>query len=560
MTHQTQTRDFEQSLKHYQKVRKHFLFSFGLLVITVILLLTSFVSTVFGAPSEPSREVSPIYPNSRKPASESLQKSNTANSSKNLNKPESAKNLSPNGATSKKQMKGTSAQKVSSNNLRANGNSLKKSETGGITVHANQVVINQSPVASGSASASLVTTSNKKTQKQAGTIESKYANTVTETPNTVLTAAADYDLTRSDLASPVSTTTSLPKKNDSKIQRLSGSWNLYTASAQVKDEVSKKTYSELSLGIKADYYANSFLRLSFWPSFYSENGNAQNRSQEEANSSSFSVKQAGAFAELAGYGTLGFGALNQRAFANKLLIKNAAFPALSAKINSKKDENTSAQVGVSVVSAIPTSVNLATQNNTFEKTPSFATAKLFMNLETKLFEGSISSGYWEYKNLPSKTAESSAPNGNSVIATNDKVSNFVHEYKGYFGDASATLHVSDIFDFGASVNAVINNSAPTNNKFGYQTRSFATLKFNDDFSAGPFYEFFRIEPDAVVAAYGTSNLMPNTTGYKTGLEMTISKAFNLSINGGEQIALYETPSQTRQLVFEISLETTDVPF
>jgi hypothetical protein len=447
-----------------------------------------------------------------------------------------------------------------------------------ITVHANQVTITQGPDAKAQKQ-KPAKRKKAKTQKQAGKVGAPvkaaaaknvqqkpvpapidYSNTVSQTPDSVLVASNEYDFSKSDLNTPLSTM-DLPKSNDSKIQKLTGSWSAWIAAYQFQDETSKKSISELNVQINAEYQANSYLRISLWPAFSSETGNAQNRNQEEANSSAFSVKQAAVFAGTENV-EAGFGALNQRPAVGRLLIKNTAFPAVSLKLQTNSTATQVVQVGVSGEAAIPTSVNLATENQTFEKTPTFSNAKVFLKLQSDMIEGGLSAGYWEYKNLPSSVAKKSSANGNTIdsLSNTADLSAFAYQYKGYFANADTTLHLSNYFDTGITANYVRNNSAPNKLNQGYRLRSFATINFSDEFSSGPYYEFYRIEPDTVVAAYGTDSLMPNTTGYKAGLELKFSKSFTLAFSGGEQIALYESPTQTRQRVYEISLETVDVSF
>lgn len=344
-----------------------------------------------------------------------------------------------------------------------------------------------------------------------------------------------------------------PKKD----KGLEGSWNLRLKNSRFEDAFNQKNMTEFRVGMELKYtpLENIYFRLA--PHFNYTNGFAQSQEETKSDSSAWSVKEAALYAEPMSDLWLSAGALDQGADHPALLLEDIAFPAL--RMSLQTDSKSRFSAGLQGETAIPTSSSLSTQTSEFEKTPSYNSGSLFIRLQKTLIEGSAQIGMYQYQNIPSSVATKAGLNGNSTTPTSSgNESVFIYQYQGAFAKADFKTHLGKYIRLLTLGEWAKNDRAPREYNQALRSRTGAEFDLSSSFQVTPYYEYFRIEPDAVISSYNGSWLNTNRVGYNAGLEMAYKKTLKISIFAGERDVVFETPFQQRERTWYVTLETFDV--
>jgi len=344
-----------------------------------------------------------------------------------------------------------------------------------------------------------------------------------------------------------------PKKE---LKTIEGTWNLRLRNFRFEDDFNQKnsTYFRLAADLQYQPLENVTFRLA--PKFDYENGYTQAQEETTASSTKWGVKEASINAEPFSEFLLSAGALDQGKDHPALLLVDQAFPAIRIKYQSDSKARFSA--GIKGESAIPTSSSLSTQTKEFEKTPSYNSGSLFFDLQRTAVEGSGQVGVYQYQNLPTSIATKSGLKGNSTEPTSGTDSIFKYDYQGTFARGKFKTHLGKYLSLLTLGEWAQNQKAPSGYNQAVRAKTGAELNISSRFQLTPFYEYFRIEPDAIVSHYNGDWLNSNRLGYSAGLEMAYRKTLKISLQTGERDVVYESPTQHRERTWLLTLETFDV--
>lgn len=342
-----------------------------------------------------------------------------------------------------------------------------------------------------------------------------------------------------------------------KNKKFNGTWRLRLQGTRGEDPFNQRSTVDFAVLANLNYQPTDLLGFNLSPSFKYLNGFAQTQNRTDTNESKVLVRNASADLKVGGVFEASVGALDQEKMHHPILLDEVAFPA--ARIGAYTSDQNDYQVGALAESAIATSSSLSTQTKEAEKTPTFNSAGIFGKAESTYVDANLSVMMWQFENLPMSLATQSSFAGNTgtpVGGTTDKI--FTYQYKGIEAFGKLKFKFNNRIALGLNAAFVRNDQAPSELNQGTWARGFVEYYVNRTWMVTPAYEFFRIEPDAAVAAYNSDLHYTNTVGYRAGLGVEYRKTVRVSIHGGEKDVLYITPTQQRERFWNLKLETLDV--
>ena len=364
-------------------------------------------------------------------------------------------------------------------------------------------------------------------------------------------------------SSSVSSSTSSSSQNlsgieeTSNLKKFDGSWRLRLMGTRLEDPSNQKSTSEFSLFASLNYKPFEMLSFNLSPRFKYTNGYAQTENLTNTNQSEWLVRNASVDLRPSSIFEASVGALDQEKIHHRILLADTAFPAARLALSTPAENIFIA--GVNAETAIATSNSLTTQTKEFEKTPTFNSGGVFLKLQKTVVEAELSAQLWQFANLPMSLATTSGLLGNSVTSRNGGIdSEFIYQYKGYEASGKINANLGTKVNVGGWAAWVRNSEAPTNLNQGMWGQAFVDIFFSKNWMITPSYEYFRIEPDAAVAAYNSDTLFTNCVGYRGGLAVEYKKTVRVSMTSGERDAVYFSPFQQREKIWTLKLETLDV--
>lgn len=338
---------------------------------------------------------------------------------------------------------------------------------------------------------------------------------------------------------------------------LNATWSAALGGMRSEDALSnQQTQAVFSLTLNARYDLTPFLNLRVVPRAYSKNGHIQSDSATTGKSSGFDILEASTTLHDDEWIELSFGALNGSGYLSGLLVdEDLAFPALRAGLQAGTRDGSYA--GLFAEAAVPTSSSLTTNSRDYERTPSFTAGGLRARWKERGFSVGSRLAFFEYKNLPTGVATDSAVLGNTpALIDQTPFNEFAHEYRGLEGGANLRWEPTRSLGFEVGADGARNEAAPSGLNQAYVARGQVDL-WTGPVKWSPRAEYFRVEPDAVVAYYNDWAYQANRVGYSGGLEIQYKRLFRTRFSGGERDVLFENTTQSRERFIAFSLETLD---
>jgi hypothetical protein len=340
--------------------------------------------------------------------------------------------------------------------------------------------------------------------------------------------------------------------------KIEGNWSLTLSQRQFQDPFNQRQITEFDLLADLKYYPLEMFYFDLAPVFSYTNGFVQTQKEQSASVTEWGVSEASFNGETKWVkGSLG--AINQAPnHPSVLLSEYQTFPAAQADVHTHSDGRW--VFGSVAETAIPTTSSLSTQTQEFEKTPSYSSGSMYLKTQKMLVEMELRAGGFRFENLPMSVASKSALLGNTADSTDNGInSKFVYNYEGAFAEFKPKLILSRKWAVGSSIEWVQNSQAPERFNQGLYSKIFTDLQLGRNLQWTPFYEYFRIEPDATVALYNGVDLNTNRVGYRAGLSLEYKKTLRVTLSGGERDAIFTSPTQQREKTLTFKLETLDVP-
>ncbi len=341
-----------------------------------------------------------------------------------------------------------------------------------------------------------------------------------------------------------------------------GSWLLSLGAKRFQDEFNQKSTTDLMIGANLSYQPLELIQFRVLPTFRSTNGYTQTVEENSGSSGKLLLREASASATLKMFGSsmlgqLSAGALNEQAENGDLLFADdISFPAAHLSLSSNPDSIFVG--GVQGQTAVVTASSLSTQTQNFEKTPTFQSAQVFLKLQKTILEANLSGGVFQFENLPMSVATKAGLLGNTVTSITAQDSVFKYAYRGSMAKGDAKLYFSRSISSGVIARWVQNREAPTSLNQASSMEIYSELDLSRSFQLRPFYDFFRIESDALVSSFNPGALNSNRVGYLAGVQMSLQKLVRITLSGGERDVLLLSPTQSRERLWNIKLETFDV--
>lgn len=341
-------------------------------------------------------------------------------------------------------------------------------------------------------------------------------------------------------------------------KNLKATWRLALSGSRREDSLAnRRTGSSFAAILNSTYDLTSFVNLTVNPRAYFQNGHVQADSAKNGKSNALELSEASANLHWDEALQFSVGALNQTRDLSGLVVDDLAFPA--ARLTLQAGATTESYAALVGQTAVPTSSSLTTNSRDFEKTPSFTSGGVKSQAKLGAFTLKARAMYFEFRDLPTGIATDAAVLGNTTVqGPAAGISEFAYDYRGTEGGLGARLDFNKSFGLEIDASGIKNDGAPSELSQGYTVFTKADL-WVGSVKWSPSFEYFNVQPDASVAYYSSSSYQTNRVGYETGLALQYKKIFRLSLSGGERDVLFETPSQSRERFFSLSMETVDAP-
>jgi hypothetical protein len=346
-----------------------------------------------------------------------------------------------------------------------------------------------------------------------------------------------------------------PPKSSKKKSGIDGTWKLQLTQKQFVDPFTQKQITEFRLFADLRYEPLQNVYFLLGPKFTYANGFVQTQDDQGATKAEWSIREISINGDLT-YLQASAGALDQTPQHPSVLLFEQTFPAAKLRLHSNSHANW--VYSLQGETGIPTSSSLSPQTQTFEKTPGYQSGFVGVMSQKMRIDLDAKVGAFQFQNLPTSVATKSALLGNTTTNTNGGDSQFIYEYSGGFVQLQAKARLMPRLDLGVNLEAAQNNQVSQNLSHATLARAFSDFRFIRNFEISPFYESFRIEPDAVVALYNSDMLNTNRVGYRGGLAVTYKQTLKVSVSSGERDVIYESPFQQREKTLYLRLETLDV--
>jgi hypothetical protein len=332
-----------------------------------------------------------------------------------------------------------------------------------------------------------------------------------------------------------------------------GKWKFYLQGRDIRDEFNQSAIVLMRADFALNYHLAPWMILNAAPTLLGVTGHDQTETASRNTTSILFFRNATADLLFLENSRFQMGVANQLEVHSSLLMEDIGFPA--ARIQLRSLDKSYFQWGGFAQAAVPTSASLTTNSKEFEPTPSFNSGGVVLGLRSKSISWKNQLSLFEYRNLPMNVATRSGLLGNTVLVTNTTDAEFAYGYKGFEAISSLDTTFSARWSLRLSAAFVKNTEAPTEKSQASLIRIAPLYQINSKTGVSPFFQGFRIEPDSVVAYYNDDRLESNRVGYRTGLTLSFTNNFAITVAGGERALVFENPAQSRERFFDLGLET-----
>jgi len=351
--------------------------------------------------------------------------------------------------------------------------------------------------------------------------------------------------------------------NPYRSQKLGLSKNLNFALSAGRSESVFKSSSVVDISLELDlkYRLNSEFYIDFKPEAVFQSGYIQSVDANDNSQGRFVIHQAAGHWLPLSTSLLSMGALDQSQWHSPLLIGRQAFPGLRW---TQRWYNQNSQRWTTFVEAsIPTSSSLSPNTNEKEPIPSLTTG----GLRWKFNPSNISStevrlNYFSYQKIPLSVSTASVLLGNTPRSEkiNEVMDAFLYEYEGVEAASRFRWPLIGSFDFLLKADTIQNLKAPSDQNKAYLISSGFATRVDSTKEIETQGLYFRTEPDAIVAAYSSSDYFrANRVGYGAQVDLKWPKSkFKIGVSYTEAEVLFESPTQSREKNILIKLESNDV--
>lgn len=351
-------------------------------------------------------------------------------------------------------------------------------------------------------------------------------------------------------------TMKLEKTETQEEKKWSGSLGLILQGRRFDSQTTQRSLSIFTAYGSFNYAPIEAIKFNLSPAFSYSNGYIQTKDKTDAAKSTWSVSNASVQLIPSSYFSATLGALDQNGIHQNIIFDSIAFPA--AKIDASTSTENDFVATAFAQSAIVTSVTLSTEQKDSEPIPTFQSAGVAAQLKNTPVEGNLKAYTYQFANLPSLVADDASKVGNSTTVIGSNPRRFTYEYKGYLASGMIKLTTLKLLSPGVSSQWIQNSQAPKGMNQGTITRFFIDSQVSASTKISPYYEFFRIEPDATVASLNDGRYNTNRVGFQTGLALDIKNLFKATLSGGDRDVIYTNTPQERERLWNLRLETLNV--
>lgn len=334
-------------------------------------------------------------------------------------------------------------------------------------------------------------------------------------------------------------------------------WNLSMSGTQGDDDRSnQKSQFNLKAGLKFNMNFNSYFGLRLNSEISSTTGYIQSQESQNPEGSQVLLKHASADLKWQPYLLTSAGALNQQETHSGLLVDDRAFPAAKVTVRSADPEKPSMGIGAFAQSAVPTSTTLSNETQDKESVPSFNSAGLQAHFTDSPFKIRAQIASFRFASLPLSVSTSSVQKGNTGSSIYQTSYAFSNQYQGLEAQLNLKWDINRNLSLKENLASAQNNGAESGYNKAFMSESAAQWT-QGAWGFIPSYTYFRIEPDAVVAAYNDSSMNTNRAGFAAGFAVQWKKMIRSGIKIGERVPLYESPILTHDRFVSVNLEVLD---
>lgn len=331
-------------------------------------------------------------------------------------------------------------------------------------------------------------------------------------------------------------------------------WRFRSRGLGSQDQSSQSRVYRLNLDAKILHAFNENFDTDIEPTIRFSSGFIQDYEAKGGNSSQVNLMHASLNYQAWETLKIETGVLEQTRTHNKILLDDQSFPALKIQLFK---QSSSAKYYLYTQNSIVSSSSLSTRTQELEPTPTFQSLGIgfqyfpFGNLAEIQFSA------FRFENLPRSLAKESSYFGNTTKKTSENDYEFAYEYGGYEITSKLDWKIIDRLSAVVSASYLQNKEAPSEFNQAYLINYGPRWNFNSTHTLFLGGRYFKIEPDAAVAALNSFELgHTNRQGY--GVDMAVEfKKMNLTIAASylDSELIYLSTEQSRQRAFVLKLET-----
>lgn len=339
--------------------------------------------------------------------------------------------------------------------------------------------------------------------------------------------------------------------------RLKNFESSYSFSLEGKSNQNIQAQSQLvgtKLGVSVDYWFqdNFFVDSDLNLAFYT--GHIQSLETDKTSNQTISLNNVSANYVPYSSSRISVGALSPKQIHSSLLLENNPFPAVRADL--KTWEQSQGMLNFYIQNAITTNSSLSTNTKELEPTPELRTIGFRYSMGGKQNFVTNQLSYFSFNNLSTSIATDSALKGNTTNAISSLEREFTYSYYGVDFSSKAQIEINKRLSALTTVSYLKNQGADTGLNTAYLLKLggiYYLKNHSIEISSG----FFRIEPDATVSTYSSSQyFFTNRTGYTTEATLNFHQSqFSVKIAYTDAQTIFQSIDQNKEQLILLKLET-----
>lgn len=322
-------------------------------------------------------------------------------------------------------------------------------------------------------------------------------------------------------------------------------------------ELKNTTGSNFKLNVDLDFTPSHFFSIRAKPRLISSSGYTEAVEASAENESLLYIQEAtGNLYLKPALSEVSLGVIDMTETKSDLLLYDRGFPGVRYYLHLTPPEQKKLALRFFAEAGIPTGRTLVLENEGQTERPLFTSGGMFFAFK----ESYIKASYFKYENLPSSIATKSEKLGTEVEPINETERVFAYNFGGW--DSEFKVKPTDFFVANPFISGsyIFNNEAPQDTNSAYKIGGGIEFRVQGPWTITPFGYTSEIQSNSAPAAYMRSGYIPNTRGYRVGLEIAMDRFFKIRFETGEDKIIDQNIYQKDASTTAFRIESANVRF